>query len=137
MGFPHTPFLAVLSAGRTPACNSGAVVYGSLRPEPLPFFPGRLPSNRTRACAFCRCLAAAARVLPSGLLALFRSGVLRPVGGAFSFSDRLFSSGGADYRRQAGNFRGFSMGGDPCMNLCLCYLVNLFCCGGRGMFLCC
>lgn len=45
--------------------------------------------------------------------------------------------GGADYRQTAGNFRGFTMGGDPCMNLCLCYLVNLFCCGGRGMFLCC
>ena len=45
--------------------------------------------------------------------------------------------GGADYRQTAGNFRGFSMGGDPCMNLCLCYLVTLFCCGGRGMFLCC
>ena len=45
--------------------------------------------------------------------------------------------GGAAYRQQAGNFRGFSMGGDPCTNLCLCYLANLFCCGGRGMFLCC
>ena len=45
--------------------------------------------------------------------------------------------GGADYRRTAGNYQGFSMGGSPCMNLCLCYLVNLFCCGGRGMFLCC
>ncbi len=45
--------------------------------------------------------------------------------------------GGADYRQTAGNFQGFSMGGNPCMNLCLCYLVNLFCCGGRGMFLCC
>ena len=45
--------------------------------------------------------------------------------------------GGADYRQSAGHFRGFSMGGDPWMNLCLCYLVNLFCCGGRGMFLCC
>ena len=46
-------------------------------------------------------------------------------------------NGGSAYRRQAGNFQGFSMGGNPCMNLCLCYLVNLFCCGGRGMFLCC
>lgn len=44
--------------------------------------------------------------------------------------------GGAAYRRQAGNFRGFTMGGDPCTNLCLCYLVNIFCCGGRGMFCC-
>lgn len=44
--------------------------------------------------------------------------------------------GGAAYRTQAGHFRGFTMGGDPCTNLCLCYLLNLFCCGGRGMFCC-
>ena len=45
--------------------------------------------------------------------------------------------GGAAYRRQAGNFRGFTMGGDPCTNLCLCYLFNFFCCGGRGWIFCC
>ena len=45
--------------------------------------------------------------------------------------------GGAAYRQSAGGFRGFTMGGDPCTNLCLCYLANLFCCGGRGMFFCC
>ena len=45
--------------------------------------------------------------------------------------------GGSAYRQQAGNFRGFTMGGDPCTNLCLCYLMNLFCCGGRGWFCCC
>ena len=45
--------------------------------------------------------------------------------------------GGAAYRQQAGSFRGFTMGGDPCTNLCLCYLFNIFCCGGRGFFLCC
>ena len=45
--------------------------------------------------------------------------------------------GGAAYRQQAGNFQGFSMGGDPCTNLCMCYLCNLFCCGGRGWFCCC
>ena len=45
--------------------------------------------------------------------------------------------GGAAYRQQAGNFRGFTMGTDPCTNLCLCYLFNIFCCGGRGMFCCC
>lgn len=44
--------------------------------------------------------------------------------------------GGATYRQQAGNFRGFTMGGDPCTNLCLCYLFNIFCCGGRGLFCC-
>jgi len=45
--------------------------------------------------------------------------------------------GGAAYRRQAGNFTGFEMRSNPCMNLCLCYLFQLFCCGGRPFFLCC
>lgn len=45
--------------------------------------------------------------------------------------------GGAAYRRQAGNFTGFEMRSNPCMNLCLCYLFQIFCCGGRPMFLCC
>ena len=45
--------------------------------------------------------------------------------------------GGAAYRQTAGNFRGFSFGGDFCTNMCLCWLVNLFCCGGRGWFCCC
>jgi molecular chaperone DnaJ len=45
--------------------------------------------------------------------------------------------GGSAYRTQAGNFQGFTLGGDPCTNLCLCYLFNIFCCGGRGMFCCC
>ena len=44
--------------------------------------------------------------------------------------------GGAAYRQQAGTYRGFTMGGDPCTNLCLCYLMNIFCCGGRGLFCC-
>ena len=43
-------------------------------------------------------------------------------------------NGGAAYRTQAGSFRGFSMGGSPCANLCLCYLVQMFCC--RGVFCC-
>lgn len=46
-------------------------------------------------------------------------------------------NGGSAYRRQAGNFRGFEMRGDPCTNLCLCWLFNLFCCGGQGLFCCC
>ena len=44
--------------------------------------------------------------------------------------------GGSTYRQTAGNYRGFTFGGDPCTNLCLCYLMNIFCCGGRGMFCC-
>ncbi|MBQ7801276.1 MAG: J domain-containing protein [Oscillospiraceae bacterium] len=43
-------------------------------------------------------------------------------------------NGGSAYRRQAGNFQGFEMRGDPCTNLCLCWLCNMFCCGGRGFF---
>ena len=49
----------------------------------------------------------------------------------------IMENGGAAYRQQAGNFRGFTFGGDPCTNLCLCYLFNIFCCGGRGLFCCC
>ena len=45
-------------------------------------------------------------------------------------------NGGSDYRRQAGNFGGFNMSLDPCSSMCLCYLVNIFCCGGRGLFCC-
>lgn len=43
--------------------------------------------------------------------------------------------GETTYRRQAGNFRGYTMRGDPCTNMCLCYLAQLFCC--RGHFFCC
>ena len=39
--------------------------------------------------------------------------------------------GGSAYRTQAGNFRGFTMRSDPCTNFLLCWLFNLFCCGGR------
>jgi len=44
--------------------------------------------------------------------------------------------GGAAYRQQAGNFTGFEMRSNPCMNLCLCYLCQMFCCG-RPVFFCC
>ena len=44
--------------------------------------------------------------------------------------------GGRAYRQSAGNFRGFTMRGDPCMNMCLCYLLNLFCCRGQFIFCC-
>ncbi len=48
---------------------------------------------------------------------------------------RQMEVGGESYRRQAGNFRGFEMRGDPCTNLCLCYMAQLFCC--RGRLFCC
>ena len=43
--------------------------------------------------------------------------------------------GGANYRQQAGSFRGFQMRADPCSSLCFCYLAQLFCCRG-GIFCC-
>ena len=39
------------------------------------------------------------------------------------------------YRQRAGQFRGFTLGGSPCTGMCLCYLMQLFCC--RGRFFCC
>ncbi len=45
--------------------------------------------------------------------------------------------GGSAYRQQAGNFQGFSMGGSPCTNFCLCYLAQMLCCGGTPIFFCC
>ena len=37
-------------------------------------------------------------------------------------------NGGATYRRQAGNFRGFTFGATPCASLCLCYFLRMLCC---------
>ena len=41
---------------------------------------------------------------------------------------KIIEEGGTVYRRQAGNFRGFTMRGSPCANLLLCWFVNFFCC---------
>ena len=37
-------------------------------------------------------------------------------------------NGGATYRQQAGNFRGFDMHVSPCAPLCLCYALQFLCC---------
>ena len=46
----------------------------------------------------------------------------------------VIEHGGAAYRQQAGDFRGFAMGGSPCASLCLCYFAQLLCCRGNGFF---
>ena len=33
--------------------------------------------------------------------------------------------GGTAYRQQAGSYRGFTMRGNPCLNLCLCYVLHI------------
>ena len=45
-------------------------------------------------------------------------------------------NGGAAYRQQAGNYRGYAWGGSSIGSLCLCYLLQLFCCRGRFFFCC-
>ena len=62
---------------------------------------------------------------------------MEPDNQTYLFTLDRIENGGAAYRQQAGSFRGFTLGGDPCTNLCLCYLFNIFCCGGRGFFFCC
>ena len=47
----------------------------------------------------------------------------------------MMENGGREYREQASNYRGFTLRSNPCLNLCLCYLAQLFCC--RGRFFCC
>lgn len=49
----------------------------------------------------------------------------------------ILENGGTVYRRQAGNFRGYAMGGSPCLGLCLCYFFNMFCCRNPYYFLWC
>lgn len=48
----------------------------------------------------------------------------------------IIKQGGQAYRQTAGNYRGFAWGGSPCASLCLCYLVQWFCCPGRFFFCC-
>lgn len=44
-------------------------------------------------------------------------------------------NGGFTYRQQAGSYRGYS-GSGLCHPICMCYFLQLFCCGGRGYFCC-
>ena len=60
---------------------------------------------------------------------------MEPDNQLYLYTLQQIQDGGAAYRRQAGNFRGFSMRGSPCTNLILCWFFNMFCCGGR--FFCC
>ena len=45
--------------------------------------------------------------------------------------------GGDTYRQRSGDFRGFSFGMNPCASMCLCMLINRYCCPGAGWLLCC
>jgi len=45
-------------------------------------------------------------------------------------------NGGHVYRETAGNYRGYTFGGSSCGSLCLCWLIQFFCCRGRFFFCC-
>ena len=60
---------------------------------------------------------------------------MEPDNATYLYTLERIQNGGATYRQQAGNFRGFEMRSTPCTNLLLCWFVNMFCCGGR--FFCC
>lgn len=45
-------------------------------------------------------------------------------------------NGGQAYRQHAGGYRGFSGRAAACPSLCLCYLLQIFCCRGYPVFWC-
>lgn len=60
---------------------------------------------------------------------------MEPDNQEYLYTLKQMENGGADYRRQAGSYRGFEIHSNPCSNLLFCWLANIFCCGGR--FCCC
>ena len=61
---------------------------------------------------------------------------MEPDNGVYLDALNQIESGGRAYRTHTGSYRGFEMRGSPCMSMCLCYLVHMFCCGGRVLFCC-
>ena len=61
---------------------------------------------------------------------------MEPDNGVYLDALNQIESGGRAYRTHAGSYRGFEMRGSPYMSMCLCYLVQMFCCGGRVLFCC-
>lgn len=50
---------------------------------------------------------------------------------------QAMENGSIRYSQQAGGFKGFKMGGNPCYSLLLCWCLNFFCCGGSRWFFWC
>lgn len=57
---------------------------------------------------------------------------MEPDNQEYLYTLQQIQNGGAAYRRQAGSYGGFTMRGNPCTDLILCWFANIFCCGGRG-----
>lgn len=55
---------------------------------------------------------------------------MEPDNDAYLQAMDMIQNGGIRYATAAGGFRGFATRGSPCMSLCLCYGVQMFCCRG-------
>ena len=53
---------------------------------------------------------------------------MEPTNQQYLWTLNRMESGGRVYQQQAGNYRGFTMRGSPCLNLCLCWFLQFFCC---------
>ena len=53
---------------------------------------------------------------------------MEPDNQEYLFALNQMEHGGSAYHQQAGNYRSYTMRGDPCASLCLCWLAQLFCC---------
>ena len=60
---------------------------------------------------------------------------MEPDNAQYLYTLEQIQGGGSTYRKQAGNFRGFTMGTSPCASLCMCYALQMCCC--RGRIFCC
>lgn len=58
-----------------------------------------------------------------------------PDNAIYAYTLQRIQNGGTEYRRQAKKFRGFDMRDNSCIELLLCWFVNIVCCGRR--FFCC
>lgn len=62
---------------------------------------------------------------------------MEPDNNEYLWALNQIENGGEAYRQTARHYTGYSFGGDLCSRLCLCWIINMFCCGGRFGFFCC
>ena len=53
---------------------------------------------------------------------------MEPDNQTYLYALNRMEMGGSAYREHAGTYRSYTMRGNPCANLCLCWLAQFFCC---------
>lgn len=53
---------------------------------------------------------------------------MEPDNQTYLYALNQMEMGGSAYQEHAGNYRSYTMRGNPCANLCLCWLAQFFCC---------